>query len=79
MTVEDDIKRSIIIKHLSKDDLAEVYCALNCYEWDVRLGVKPDGFDDMPDRCSTSLFSRSYYLKPFMDAATRRMSEYERV
>lgn len=35
-------------KDLTQDDLAEIHCKLNGWEWDERLGEKPDGFDQMP-------------------------------
>lgn len=35
-------------KDLSQDDLAEIYCKLNGWVWDDRLGDKPEGFDQMP-------------------------------
>lgn len=34
-------------KDLSNTDLAEIYCKLNSWEWDERLGEKPKGFDTM--------------------------------
>lgn len=35
-------------KDLTQDDLAEICCKLNDWEWDERLGEKPEGFDRMP-------------------------------
>ena len=34
-------------KDLSREDLAEIYCKLNVWQWDERLGEKPAGFDQM--------------------------------
>ena len=34
-------------KDLSRKDLAEIYCKLNAWQWDERLGEKPAGFDQM--------------------------------
>lgn len=37
------------IKKLSKQDKIEIYNKLNCWDWDDRLGCKPDNWDDIPD------------------------------
>lgn len=34
-------------KDLTQDDLIEIYCKLNAWEWDERIGEKPEGFERM--------------------------------
>lgn len=38
-----------ILQNLSKQDLIEIHNNLNLWEWDERLGEKPEGWEDMPN------------------------------
>lgn len=37
------------MKNLSQEELIEIYDRLNKYEWDDRLGDKPEGWGQMPE------------------------------
>lgn len=38
------------LNSLSTEELCEIYYNLNGFEWDERIGEKPEGFDDLPTR-----------------------------
>lgn len=69
---------SEVLSEYSSKELAEIYVNINRHEWDYRLGNKPKGFDEMPDRCNETNFSRYYFLKSYYSEILSRTSEYER-
>jgi hypothetical protein len=47
---------------ISKKELAEIYNKLNNWEWDYRLGVKPENWDMLPNYKRENVYS---YLTKF--------------
>lgn len=62
----------------SKRELSEIYTNLNGWQWDERLGDKPKDFDEMPNRCRASVFSKYHVITPIMREIIARTSEYSR-
>lgn len=73
------MKKTItILKQYSRRELAEIWCNLNQYDWDNRLGEKPDGFDEMPNYDRKTTFSKHFHLKPYYDEIMARTSDFDR-
>ncbi|MDY0396790.1 hypothetical protein ACFSMW_14685 [Virgibacillus halophilus] len=65
------------MESLSKQDLLEIYANLNKYQWDYRLGTKPNGFDEMPDY-DRNLYQTKYnVLKPYLRLLGSILTEKE--
>lgn len=63
-----------VLKSLSKlneDELCELYWKIRDWQWDEKMGEKPNNFDNLPeyaDKWYQLLFrkkSKEYYLKPY--------------
>ena len=48
MSAEPDLRKKL--EAYSIEELCEIYCNLNSYKWDDRIGEKPEGFDELPKR-----------------------------
>lgn len=67
-----------VLSGFTRKELAEIYCNLNCYKWDDRLGEMPDGFDEMPNYDKSTAFSRHFHIKPYLNGIVARTSEFDR-
>ncbi|GAA5417931.1 hypothetical protein Pryu01_03009 [Paraliobacillus ryukyuensis] len=67
------------LKGMSEQDMIEIHCNLNGWEWDSRLGEKPKYFDDMPNRDRTSKFDKYSKITPIMKEIEKRTSERSRL
>lgn len=65
--------------NLTTKELLEIESKLKRWEWDDRLGYKPLGFDEMPNRDRESLFCKYKVLKPYMEEIEKRTSEKQRL
>lgn len=55
------------LHRLGRNELTEVYYNLSSWKWDYRLGVKPDGWDDMPNwDDNVSVLSKRLYVMPIL-------------
>lgn len=64
----------------TKHELLEINSKLNRWEWDDRLGIKPDNFDNMPDFLLTkhdSIISKRDILEPIRMEIKKHVTEKE--
>lgn len=66
------------LKELTRQDMIEIRRKINCYEWDERLGEKPDGWDDMPDFVLSKqhkIPAKTDIVRPIMKEIEKSISE----
>jgi hypothetical protein len=59
----------------SKKELAEIWNKLNGWEWDDRLGERPDGWNEMPRSSKGTKFSKYFYIKPYIEQVREKAGE----
>lgn len=66
--------------NISNKELAEIYNKLNNWQWDYRLGVKPENWDQLPDYKSKNVYSylTKYKIsKPYVILIKKAIGEKE--
>ena len=48
MTLKDELFYKDAIQKLNDEQLGRAWARLNTWKWDINLGEKPAGFDDLP-------------------------------
>lgn len=61
----------------SKQELLEIHDKLNRYEWDYRLGSKPQRFDRLPNHDRHTYLTKYNILKPYMKLLGSLLTEKE--
>jgi len=60
----------------TKKELLEIYNNLNSFEWDNRIGMKPHGFDVLPNYSKNKWqTTKSIIIKPYFEAITSLLSK----
>lgn len=77
------MKYKEVLSRFSQSELCEIYDKLNGWEWDERLGEKPERFDELPSyniHWYHKLFKRKTkdtYIAPAMAAIEKHVSKKE--
>jgi hypothetical protein len=66
------------LNNLSRKELAEIYCKLNHYEWDDRLGEKPANFDELPNYDRSLAVDKHRLIEPYMREITTKTTAFDR-